>query len=189
VNLENNIESIIIESDDSEILTDVDDKIKKVDMKKAKQKSKKKTSEDDGKVKKTRKRAVSAENQTMKVEVTVSRKSPGDKDNLEHTKSVLPINELRKRNRRAASVDLISEISSTHVPKKTGKVETSKNKKTVKDEPKLIEKKMTKRMIKIEVTSEDEEKQEELVDEPNNLESHPIHILKGVEIEVRNIFN
>ncbi|CAH1738200.1 enolase-phosphatase E1-like [Aphis gossypii] len=88
---------------------------------KSKLKSKKQTVEEDSRAVRTRKRAVSEDRQTLKVEekvISKSRKRPVDKNLPESQKSVSPLNELPKRNRRAASVDIItSEISSYPVEK------------------------------------------------------------------------
>lgn len=91
---------------------------------KTKLKSKKITVEDT-KLVKTRKRAASEDRQVSKVVekvISKSRKRPVDKNLPESLKSVSPLNELPKRNRRAASVDIltseISSFSSDKVPKK-----------------------------------------------------------------------
>lgn len=92
---------------------------------KSKLKSKKQTLEEDSKAVRTRKRAASEDRQVLKVEekvVSKSRKRPVDKNLPESLKPVSPSNELPKRNRRAASVDIITSETSSYpldkVPKK-----------------------------------------------------------------------
>ncbi|KAF0761975.1 enolase-phosphatase E1-like, partial [Aphis craccivora] len=112
---------------------------------KSKLKSKKQTVEEDSRAVRTRKRAVSEDRQTLKVEekiVSKSRKRPVDKNLPESLKPVSPLNELPKRNRRAASVDIISETSNyplEKVPKKN-KVTTKSTKAAIVTEDNVLKK-------------------------------------------------
>lgn len=100
---------------------------------KSKLKSKKQTVEEDSRAVKTRKRAVSEDRQTLKVEekvVSKSRKRPVDKNLPESLKPVSPLNELPKRNRRAASVDIITSETSSYPLEKVPKKNKVTNKST-----------------------------------------------------------
>lgn len=122
---------------ESDLVVDETEFIKKPVQKKVtktKLKSKKQTVEDT-KVVRTRKRAASEDRQVSKVEVegkvvSKNRKRPVDKNLPESQKPVSPLNELPKRNRRAASVDILtSETSgfpSDKVPKKKVNSKSSK---------------------------------------------------------------
>lgn len=120
---------------ESDLAIDETESIKKPVQKKVtktKLKSKKQTVEDT-KVVRTRKRAASEERQVLKVEekvVSKSRKRPVDKNLPESLKPASPLNELPKRNRRAASVDILtSETSSFPSDKVTKKKINSKSSK------------------------------------------------------------
>jgi len=120
---------------ESDLAVDEAESIKKPVQKKvtkAKPKSKKQTVEDT-KVVRTRKRAASEDRQVLKVEekvVSKSRKRPVDKNLPESLKPVSPLNELPKRNRRAASVDILTSETSSFptdkVPKKKVNSKSSK---------------------------------------------------------------
>lgn len=113
---------------ESDLVEDEAESIKKPVQKKVsktKLKSKKQTVEEDSKTLKTRKRAASEDRQVVKVEekvVSKSRKRPVDKILPESLKPVSPSNELPKRNRRAASVDILTYETASYpsdkVPKK-----------------------------------------------------------------------
>jgi len=120
---------------ESDLAVDEAESIKKPVQKKVtktKLKPKKQTVEDT-KVVRTRKRAASEDRQVLKVEekvVSKSRKRPVDKNLPESLKPVSPLNELPKRNRRAASVDILtsetSSFPSDKVPKKKVNSKSSK---------------------------------------------------------------
>ncbi|XP_025204452.1 transcriptional regulator ATRX homolog [Melanaphis sacchari] len=100
---------------------------------KSKLKSKKQTAEEDSRAVRTRKRAASEDRQALKAEekvVSKSRKRPVDKNLPESLKPVSPLNELPKRNRRAASVDIITSESSSHPLDKVSKKNKVTNKST-----------------------------------------------------------
>jgi len=119
---------------ESDLAVDEAESVKKPVQKKVtktKLKAKKQTVEDT-KVVRTRKRAASEDRQVLKVEekvVSKSRKRPVDK-NLPESLKVSPLNELPKRNRRAASVDILasetSSFPSDKVPKKKVNSKSSK---------------------------------------------------------------
>jgi len=137
----------VIDEDESGGKKDIPKKIAKT-----KPKTKKPTLDEDS----NGKRNVNEDCQTIKVKEKVvgrSRKRPVDKDESKLSKSVSPINEPLKRNRRAASVDILScgdtkknlkaVVTQEEIPKK--------NRKGVKKEQNDVEKniktkKITKKM-------------------------------------------
>lgn len=124
----NKIPNIVLKDIDTESDLEDEETDKKLTQKKltkGKSKSKKETTDTNLKVPKSKERASSEDRQTevvVKVVGSKNRKRPVDKDS--DPKSISPVNEPTKRNRRAASVDVLpsENPSSSQVPKRNRKV-------------------------------------------------------------------